>query len=105
VDRSGDKQEQGAGIRRWFGAVREHDVVSHSPVIGRLPVYRTEPCVSFYQLKEWLKTATPLGRFVNMNRLHIDPCEDSDERRRRRGRPESAGLLSRTSSGTSETRV
>ena len=32
---------------------------------------------AFYQLKEWLKTATPLGRFVNMNRLHIDQCEDS----------------------------
>jgi hypothetical protein len=32
---------------------------------------------AFYQLKEWLKTATPLGRFVNMNRLHIDQYEDS----------------------------
>src|ERR1019366_9403094 len=27
---------------------------------------------AFYQLKEWLKTATPLGRFVNMNRLQFD---------------------------------
>jgi hypothetical protein len=35
---------------------------------------------AFYQLKEWLKTATPLGRFVNMNRLHIDECEDSNGR-------------------------
>ncbi len=32
---------------------------------------------AFYQLKEWLKTATPLGRFVNTNRLHIDQSEDS----------------------------
>ncbi len=30
---------------------------------------------AFYRLKEWLKTATPLGRFVNMNRLHIDEYE------------------------------
>jgi hypothetical protein len=35
----------------------------------------------FYQLKESLKTATPLGRFVNMTRLHIDECEDSSDRR------------------------
>ena len=34
---------------------------------------------SFYQLKEWLKMATPLGRFVNMNRLHFDQYEDSDD--------------------------
>src|SRR5450631_2086678 len=32
---------------------------------------------AFYQLKKWLKAATPLGRFVNMNRLHIDQYEDS----------------------------
>jgi Sulfotransferase family len=32
---------------------------------------------AFYELKEWLKMATPLGRFVNMNRLRIDQCEDS----------------------------
>jgi hypothetical protein len=34
---------------------------------------------AFYQLKEWLKTATPLGRFVNMNRLQIDKYEDSGD--------------------------
>jgi hypothetical protein len=34
---------------------------------------------AFYQVKEWLKTATPLGRFVDMNRLHIDQYEDSSD--------------------------
>jgi hypothetical protein len=34
---------------------------------------------AFYRLKEWLKTATPLGRFVNMDRLHIDEHEDSSD--------------------------
>ncbi len=60
---------------------------------------------AFYQLKEWLKTATPLGRFVNMNRLHIDQYEDSSDVEEGAGAGESAGLLSSTSSGTSETRV
>jgi len=31
---------------------------------------------AFYDLKEWLKTATPVGRFVNLNRLHLDEDED-----------------------------
>jgi hypothetical protein len=31
---------------------------------------------TFYDLKEWLKTATPAGRFVNSNRLHLDEDED-----------------------------
>jgi hypothetical protein len=30
---------------------------------------------TFYDLKEWLKTATPAGRFVNPNRLHLDEDE------------------------------
>ena len=30
----------------------------------------------FYDLKEWLKTATPVGRFVNLNRLYLDEDED-----------------------------
>jgi hypothetical protein len=29
----------------------------------------------FYRLKEWLKTQTPFGRFVNMYRLRMDECE------------------------------
>jgi hypothetical protein len=60
---------------------------------------------SFYQLKEWLKTATPLGRFVNMNRLHIDQYEDPDDVEESAAARESAGLLSGASSGSSETRV
>lgn len=32
---------------------------------------------AFYALKEWLKTATPMGRLVSMNRLHLDEPEDS----------------------------
>ena len=60
---------------------------------------------SFYQLKEWLKMATPLGRFVNMNRLHIDQYEDSDDVEEGAAAGERAGLLSGASSGTSETRV
>jgi len=60
---------------------------------------------SFYQLKEWLKTATPLGRFVNMNRLHIDQYEDSGDVEEGAAARESAGFLSGASSGPSETRV
>src|SRR6266850_3933800 len=30
----------------------------------------------FYDLKEWLKTATPVGRLVNLNRLHLDEREE-----------------------------
>jgi len=32
---------------------------------------------AFYDLKEWLKTATPVGRFVNLNRLYLDQDEDA----------------------------
>jgi hypothetical protein len=60
---------------------------------------------SFYRLKEWLKMATPLGRFVNTNRLHIDQHEDSDDVEEGSAARESAGFLSSTSSGTSETRA
>jgi hypothetical protein len=49
---------------------------------------------AFYQLKEWLKTATPLGRFVNMNRLQIDQYEDSGDVEEGAAARESAGLLS-----------
>jgi hypothetical protein len=58
---------------------------------------------SFYQLKEWLKTATPLGRFVNMKRLHIDQYEDSSDVEESAVAGE--GLLSPTSSSNSATRV
>jgi hypothetical protein len=51
---------------------------------------------AFYQLKEWLKTATPLGRFVNMNRLHIDQYEDSCDPPEGSASGESAESLSRT---------
>lgn len=34
---------------------------------------------AFYRWKAWLKTATPLGRFVNMDRLHLDESEDSSD--------------------------
>lgn len=30
---------------------------------------------ALYDLKEWLKMETPAGRFVNMNRLHLDEVE------------------------------
>jgi len=60
---------------------------------------------SFYQLKEWLKMATPLGRFVNMNRLHIDQYEDSEDVEEVAAARERAGFLSGASSGISETRV
>lgn len=58
---------------------------------------------AFYQLKEWLKTATPLGRFVNMYRLHIDQHEDSSDVEEGAAAGESAGLLSSTSSTSSST--
>jgi hypothetical protein len=60
---------------------------------------------SFYRLKEWLKTATPLGRFVNMNRLRIDQCEDSDDVEEDAAARERARFPSSTPSGTSETRA
>ena len=59
---------------------------------------------SSYQLKEWLKTATPLGRFVNMNRLHIDKYEDSGDVAEDAPARESVELLPSTPSSTSETR-
>ncbi len=31
---------------------------------------------AFYELKEWLKMETPMGRFVNVDRLRVDECED-----------------------------
>lgn len=34
---------------------------------------------AFYELKEWLKSNTPVGRFVNMNRLHLDEVEPMAE--------------------------
>ena len=60
---------------------------------------------AFYRLKEWLKMETPLGRFVNMNRLHIDEYEDSDDVEKGAVARDSAGLLASSSSGSSETRV
>ena len=33
---------------------------------------------AFYDLKEWLKSETPFGRFVNMNRLHLDEAESTE---------------------------
>jgi Sulfotransferase family len=49
---------------------------------------------AFYQLKEWLKTATSLGRLVNMNRLHIDQYEESCDIEEGAAARESVGLLS-----------
>jgi len=60
---------------------------------------------AFYRLKEWLKMETPLGRFVNMNRLHIDQHEDSDDVEEGAAARKRAGLLSGASSGIPETRV
>lgn len=34
---------------------------------------------AFYDMKEWLKTRTPLGRLVNMNRLCLDKNDDPSE--------------------------
>ncbi len=34
----------------------------------------------FYDLKEWLKTATPVGRLVNTYRLHLDESEHPGSR-------------------------
>ena len=31
---------------------------------------------AYYDLKEWLKTATPMGRLVNTNRLHLDEVDE-----------------------------
>lgn len=32
---------------------------------------------AFYCLKEWIKRSTPMGRLVNMYRLHLDEPEDA----------------------------
>ena len=52
---------------------------------------------AFYRAKEWLKTTTPLGRFVNMNRLHIDEPEDSGDGAESAAFSERAELVSSTS--------
>jgi hypothetical protein len=82
-------------VDRWKRKLSDDQVARLEALVGKLLVelgYRLSSAEStrlgfrlrtmratypaFYQLKEWLKTATPLGRFVNVDRLHIDECED-----------------------------
>jgi len=111
-------------VGRWKRQLSDDKVARLEGLVGEVlvelgyPLSRTERATlgfrlrtmratypAFYQLKEWLKTATPLGRFVNMNRLHIDQHEDSSDVEEGAAAGESAGLLSSTSSSTSEIRV
>ncbi|MFY9560070.1 MAG: sulfotransferase [Terriglobales bacterium] len=85
-------------VERWKRQLSRDQVARLEDLIGELLVELGYPLSSperkrlglrlrtmqalypaFYDLKEWLKTATPLGRFVNMNRLHLDELEDSAE--------------------------
>jgi D-glucuronyl C5-epimerase C-terminus len=111
-------------VGRWKRQLSDDQVTQLEGLIGELlaelgyPLSRAESTTLgfrlrtmrsmypvFYQLKEWLKTATPLGRFVNMNRLQIDQNEDSRDVEEGVTARESEGLLSSTSSGISETRM
>ena len=86
-------------VGRWKRQLSDDKVARLEGVVGELlvelgyPLSRAESTTlgfrlrtmratypAFYRLKEWLKTATPLGRFVNMNRLHIDEYENSSDR-------------------------
>ncbi len=111
-------------VGRWKRQLSDDQVTQLEGLIGELlaelgyPLSRAESTTLgfrlrtmrsmypvFYQLKEWLKTATPLGRFVNMNRLQIDQNEDSRDVEEGATARESDGLLSSSSSGISETRM
>jgi hypothetical protein len=82
-------------VGRWKRQLSEDKVTRLEGLVGKLlvelgyPLARAESTrpgfrlrsmramyPAFYQLKEWIKTATPLGRFVNMNRLYIDQYEE-----------------------------
>jgi hypothetical protein len=58
---------------------------------------------AFYWLKEWLKMRTPMGRLVNMDRLHLDEHEDSDETGVNANPRYGAEALSTASTGVSGT--
>ncbi len=111
-------------VGRWKRQLSDDEVTRLEGLVGELlmalgyPQSRAESATlgfrlrtmramypSFYRLKEWLKMSTPLGRFVNMNRLHIDQYEDSEDFEEGADARESAGSLSSTSSGASETRA
>lgn len=88
-------------VGRWKRQLSDEQVARLEGLVGELlaelgyPLAHTELCrperkvlgfrlramralyPAFYRLKEWLKMTTPLGRFVNTNRLRIDQCEDS----------------------------
>jgi hypothetical protein len=84
-------------VLRWKKQMREADVVLLEALIGEgllelgypLSHPRQEPGArlramralypAFYDSKEWLKRRTPLGRFVNLNRLHLDQTDDPVE--------------------------
>jgi len=85
-----------APVERWRRMLSDDQVAGLEGLVGKLLVelgYRLSRAESttpgwrlrtmqatypaFYQLKEWLKTATPLGHFVDVNRLHLDESEDS----------------------------
>ena len=104
-------------VGRWRRQLSDDKVTRLEGLIGKFlaelgyPLSRAESATSrfrlrtmramypaFYQLKEWLKTATPLGRFVNMNRLHIDQYEDSCDLAEGSVAGESAESLSSTAS-------
>lgn len=83
-------------VGRWKRQLSEDKVATLEAVIGGLLMELGYPLSThratlgvrlrtmraaypiFYQYKEWLKRATPLGRFVNTDRLHLDECEESN---------------------------
>jgi hypothetical protein len=111
-------------VGRWKRQLRNEQVMHLEGLIGQLldglgyplscaettaPGFRLRTMramyPAFYELKERLKTATPLGRFVNMNRLRIDESEDAIEVEEKASTHESGELLSDVSSSTSGTRA
>jgi len=95
-----DEWESGSfsPIGRWRRELSEDKVARLEALVGKLLVRLGYPLKSdgkallgfrlrslkttypaFERSKLWLKTSTPLGRFVNINRLHLDEQEGSNQ--------------------------
>src|SRR5262249_33212858 len=83
-------------VGRWKSMLTEDEVTRLESIVGDVLVELGYPLAGsrpvshesrvramqyvypgFYSLKEWLKTSTPMGRFVNTNRLHLNEVEDA----------------------------
>jgi hypothetical protein len=86
-------------VGRWRRQLSDDKVTRLEDLVGELlaelgyPLARAEKTTpgfrlrtmramypAWYRWKQWLKMGTPLGRLVDMNRLHIDQCDDLSDR-------------------------